>query len=158
MSDSIPEIKNIHTTAFVLSMLSNLGAGKSDPSPDVLINGLTKAIYQKLDELTFKFFFGDWKIALGPYIFQHSPKANMIDNAVVVFYNAKKNIYVVALSATNSASDYDWAVRCHPLWPQGCTDMSQNGRNGRMFMCYPLPEPLRETDNSWTFSRRNSRR
>jgi hypothetical protein len=91
-------------------MLSNLEAGKKDHSPAVLINNLTNAINAKLRNPEFKFFFGDWTIALGPYIYQHLPTADMIDNAVVVFYNASKNIYVVAVSATNYISDYDWVV------------------------------------------------
>ncbi|CAI8734120.1 hypothetical protein [Methylocaldum szegediense] len=110
MSELIPQIRNLHTTAFVLSMLSNAGANQKNSSPAALIAYLTDQINDKLGTWEFKIFFGDWKIALGPYIYQHSPKANMIDNAMVVFNNAATNTYVVAIAATNPISDYDWAI------------------------------------------------
>jgi hypothetical protein len=65
MSDYIPKISNIHTSAFVLSMLSNLGSGESDPLAR-LIRDLIKAINNKLEDFTFKLFFGDWNIKLAP--------------------------------------------------------------------------------------------
>lgn len=110
MSELIPQFRNLHTTAFALSMLSNSGAGKTDPSPAVLIADLTDAINAVLGKLEFKIFFGDWTIVLGPYIYQHSPTANMIDNAIVVFNHASSNTYVVAVAATNPISDFDWVV------------------------------------------------
>lgn len=110
MSESIPAFRNLHTTAFVLSMLSNAGSGQTNASPAVLIENMTNAINAQLGSDFFKLFFGNWSIALGPYIFQHSPTADMVDNALVVFHNAAENIYVVAVSATNSISAYDWVV------------------------------------------------
>lgn len=122
MSELIPQFRNLHTTAFALSMLSNSGAGKTDPSPAVLIADLTDAINAVLGKLEFKIFFGDWTIVLGPYIYQHSPTANMIDNAIVVFNHASSNTYVVAVAATNPISEFDWVVEdftvCFTMdWP-----------------------------------------
>ncbi|HKM65312.1 MAG TPA: hypothetical protein VJY39_22760 [Acidisphaera sp.] len=90
--------------AYVLSWAANAMDGTSGTKSE-----LENGVKDDIGNLVVQAPVGNWAIVWGPVAYiAHGAPVGLADNAMFVLYNEEAGVYLVAASATNFASYYDW--------------------------------------------------
>ncbi|QIF00427.1 lipase family protein [Roseimicrobium sp. ORNL1] len=110
-------------TKFTLGILANAQINEKGDK-----NSLEASLSKNLDEglLFFKEEIGEWERVWGPSVFQARPFSKYADQAVYVARRRDRADYVVALSAVNPSSIYDWLILAFNIYPQKRWPYSQD--------------------------------